>query len=141
MVTLRSIGLMSQRNGGERIVSSRPDSNPKSQYGIKKPPMELVPPSAKIFLAEGFKDGAEKYGPYNWREESVAASVYVGAAQRHLDQWWDGEENASDSGVHHLAHALSCIAIIVDAKETGNLIDNRPLPGAAAELIKELTVE
>lgn len=122
-------------------MSSTPDNNPKSQYGIKKPPLHLVPPAAKIYLAMGFADGADKYGPYNWRENSVAASVYVGAAQRHLDQWWDGEENAADSGVHHLAHALSCLAIIADARETGNLIDDRPLPGAAAKLIKELTTE
>ena len=120
-------------------ISMRPDNNPKSVYGIKKPPMELVPPAAKIYLAEGFKDGAQKYGPYNWRTNSVAASVYVGAFQRHVDQWWDGEELADDSNVHHLAHALSCLAIIVDAKETGNLVDDRPLPGAATDLIKRLT--
>jgi hypothetical protein len=103
--------------------------------------MHLVPPSAKIYLAEGFKDGAQKYGPYNWRENQVAASVYVGAAQRHLDQWWDGEEYATDSNVHHLAHALSCLAIIVDGRETGNLVDDRPLPGCAARLIEDLTIK
>ena len=118
---------------------TRPDNNPKSIYGIKKPPMHLVPPSAKIYLAMGFSDGAEKYGPYNWRANEVAASVYIGAALRHIDEWWDGEESASDSGVHHLAHALSCLAIIVDAKETGNLVDDRPLPGVAADLIEKLT--
>jgi hypothetical protein len=120
-------------------ASKLPDNNPKSKYGVKKPPMELVPPSAKIYLAEGFRDGALKYGPYNWRENEVAASIYVGAAQRHLDAWWDGQENAEDSGTHHLAHALACIAIIVDGKETGNLVDDRPLPGAAASLINRLT--
>ncbi len=123
------------------ITNSRPDNNPKSAYGIKKPPLHLVPPAAKIYLAQGFKDGALKYGPYNWRENEVAASVYIGAALRHLDQWWDGEELASDSGVHHLAHALSCLSIIADAKETGNLVDDRPLPGAASRLIEELTVK
>jgi len=92
-------------------------------------------------MAMGFRDGAEKYGPYNWRDESVAASVYIGAAMRHIDAWWDGEESAGDSGVHHIAHALSCLAIIADATETGNLIDDRPLPGAASRLIKELTTE
>lgn len=122
-------------------MSSKPDNNPKSRFGVKKPPMHLVPPSSKIYLSQGFKDGADKYGPYNWRENSVAASVYVGAAQRHLDQWWDGEELAEDSGVHHLAHAMACLAILIDGKETGNLIDDRPLPGAASELIKKLTVE
>ena len=122
-------------------MTALPDNNPKSIYGIVKPPMHLVPPAAKIYLAMGFKNGAEKYGPYNWRENAVAASVYIGAALRHVDQWWDGEESASDSGVHHLAHALSCLSIIVDGKETGNLIDDRPLPGCASRLIADLTLK
>lgn len=117
----------------------KPDNNPKSRYGIKKPPLHLVPPAAIIYLAQGFRDGADKYGPYNWRENEVAASVYVGAAMRHMVSWWDGEELAKDSGIHHLAHAMSCLAIICDAKETGNLVDDRPLPGAASRLIEELT--
>lgn len=121
------------------MTPAYPDSNPKSILGIKKPPLHLVPPAASIYLAMGFKDGAAKYGPYNWRENEVAASVYIGAAKRHIDEWWDGEELARDSGVHHLAHALSCLAIIADAKETGNLVDDRPLPGAAARLIEDLT--
>ena len=117
----------------------RPDTNPKSVFGIMKPPLHLVPPAASIYLAMGFKDGAAKYGPYNWRENEVAASVYVGAALRHIMQWWDGEEITEDSGVHPLAHALSCLAIIADAKEVGNLVDDRPLAGPASKLIKELT--
>jgi len=116
-----------------------PDNNPKSQYGIKKPALQLVPPAATIYLAMGFTDGAEKYGPYNWRANEVSASVYVGAALRHINEWWDGEESASDSGFPHIAHALSCLAIIADATETGNLIDDRPLPGAASRMIKEYT--
>lgn len=86
-------------------------------------------------------DGARKYGPYNWREKDVKARVYVAAAQRHLMQWLDGEEVASDSGVHHLAHAAACMFILLDALETGCLDDDRPKAGAAADLIKRLTTE
>ena len=118
-----------------------PDNNPKSKYGVLKPPLQLVPPSANILMAMGFKDGADKYGPYNWRENSVAASIYIGAAKRHIDLWWDGEELAKDSGVHHIGHALACLGIIVDAKEGGNLIDDRPLPGPASRLMDSLTME
>lgn len=120
--------------------TTRPDTNPKSRYGIAKPPMHLVPPSAKIYMAMGFKDGAAKYGPYNWRENEVAASVYVGALHRHIDAWWDREEYAPDSGYHHLAHGLSSMGILVDAMELGNLVDDRPLQGSAARLIADLTV-
>lgn len=126
------------RNDG-RIFSMKkpsgyPDNNPKTAYGLTKVPLHLVPPSAKHFLAMGFADGAVKYGPYNWRDNAVSASVYVAALNRHMDAWWDGEEVAKDSGVEHLAHALACIAIIVDAMTSGNLIDDRPTKGAAARL-------
>lgn len=116
-----------------------PDNNPKSRHGIKKPPLHLVPASSTIYQAQAMKDGAQKYGPYNWRENSVAASVYVAAALRHLHAWHDGEEKAPDSGVHHLGHALACLGILVDAIETGNLVDDRPKPGAAGRLLAELT--
>jgi len=42
-------------------------TNPKDRIGIKKPPIHLVPPVAIIHEAMAFKDGADKYGPYNWR--------------------------------------------------------------------------
>ena len=83
--------------------------------------------------------GASKYGSYNWRENSVAATVYVSAAQRHIASWLDGESDDPESGVSHLGHAMACCAILLDAWATGNLIDDRPKPGATSRLIKELT--
>lgn len=71
-------------------------------------------------------DGARKYGPYNWRGNAVVARIYIDAAMRHLLAWLEGEETAEDSGVHHLGHAMACCAILLDAQETGNLIDDRP---------------
>ena len=114
-----------------------PDNNPKTVLGVKKVPLHLVPPSVKHFLAEAFADGAQKYGPYNWRDKKVSSSVYIGALHRHIDAWWDGEDIATDSKKHHLAHALACIGILVDALATGNLIDDRPTPGAASRLQSE----
>ena len=70
-------------------------------------------------------DGARKYGPYNWRDNAVLARVYIAAAKRHLAYWAAGEETAKDSGVHHLGHAIACLAILLDAQATGNLGDDR----------------
>lgn len=84
------------------------------------------------------EDGAVKYGPYNWRQNKVICSIYIDAAMRHLQQFMDGEECASDSKKPHLGHALACLGIIVDAKETGNLVDDRPTAGAASRLIAGL---
>jgi len=113
---------------------SYPDDNPKTVIGATKVPLHLVPPSAIHFLALAFKDGAKKYGPYNWRDHTVSASVYFGAAKRHLDAWWDGETLSSDALVHHLAHTMACCAIVLDAMTVGKLNDDRPTPGAASSL-------
>lgn len=117
-----------------------PDSgNPKDAIGDLKPPLHLVPAVLDIQVAQAMRNGAEKYGPYNWREKKVRAHVYIAAARRHLAAWFDGEDVASDSGIHHLAHAAACLAILLDAEATGNLIDDRPVPGAASRLIDEMT--
>lgn len=111
-------------------------TNPKDLLGMRKVPLNLVPPASMVYQALGMKNGAVKYGPWNWRANKVIASIYIGAAMRHLMAWLDGEEVASDSGVPHLGHALACIGILVDALETGNLVDDRPLPGATPKLLE-----
>lgn len=121
-------------------ITEPPDrTNPKDLIGITKPNMFLVPPAAEIYMALAMQDGADKYGPYNWRENEVRASIYISALKRHIADWVDGQELAVDSNKPHLAHALACIAILVDAIETGNLVDDRPPPGAAAALIARWT--
>lgn len=116
---------------------SYPDNNPKTAIGATKVPLHLVPPSASHYLAEAFENGATKYGPYNWRDNPISVSVYYAAMKRHIDAYWDGEELASDSGVHHIAHAMACMAMLLDAKSVGTLNDDRPTKGAAAKLQDE----
>lgn len=116
------------------MTPTLPDMNPKTRLGALKVPLHLVPPSAKHFLAEALANGALKYGPYNWRDEPISISVYYGAAQRHLDAFWDGESLAEDSGVHHVAHAMACCALILDAMVQGKLNDDRPTKGMASSL-------
>jgi hypothetical protein len=112
------------------------DTNPKDLMGITKVQLNLIPPASKIYQAIAMEDGAQKYGPYNWREKKVQASIYYAALNRHMDAWFDGEELASDSKKPHLAHAIACIGILIDALETGNLIDDRPRPGPTAKLLE-----
>lgn len=113
--------------------------NPKDVIGATKPNLALVPPAGKIHVALAMANGAQKYGAYNWRLNPVQLLIYLAAAQRHIDQFMDGEDLAADSGVHHLAHAAACLMIVLDALETGNLVDDRPAPGAASALIERHT--
>lgn len=118
---------------------SPPDTNPKTRFGMAKPPLGLIPGSARVVLSQAFADGVAKYGPANWRVDPVSASTYINAAERHLTSWYDGEEAAQDSGVHHLAHAAACLLILIDAQMNGTLNDDRPPKAVTADLIKSLT--
>ena len=111
--------------------------NPKDAMGDKKPDVSLVPPAAILYTAHGFRDGAQKYGPYNWRENPVRMRVYLAAAMRHIMQVLDGEDVDPTSGVPHIGHALASLAIIADAAHTGNLLDDRPNPGPAGDMIRD----
>ena len=113
--------------------------NPKDLVGITKPRLSLVPPALMLYGAMGLQDGAVKYGPFNWRTKPVKASIYIEAKLRHLFAYYDGENDAHDSGWPHLAHDISGSAIMVDAAQVGCLIDDRPIKGGAAELIWKMT--
>lgn len=121
-----------------KLKDSALGTNPKDLLGIKKVNLHLAPPSAVVYLADAMEDGAKKYGPYNWRKNKVTLSIYLDACERHLKQYFDGQDNAEDSGKSHLAHAIACLGIIIDAKETGNLVDDRPIPGNVSNLIERL---
>ncbi len=112
-------------------------TNPKQLYGDKKVPLQNIPPAALVYLGIALKEGARKYGAYNWREANVETMTYLGAAMRHIAAYLDREEIDPDSGNPHLAHALASLAILVDAIEIEAVIDNRPIAGAAPRLMKE----
>lgn len=113
----------------EPPASTYADGNPKSVQGAKKFSLRYLPLPAAVAVNQALEDGATKYGPANWRKTGVAASVYVDAAKRHLEQFFDGgQDNAADSGVHNLGHAMACLAIIIDAQWNKTLIDDRPMP-------------
>lgn len=118
------------------------DSNPKTALGAKKPDISVVPPASLLHIATAMMNGAEKYGPFNWRDQPVSSRVYVAAAMRHLASYLDGEDFSADTvaagrPVHHLAHVMACCAIILDAGHCETLIDNRPArPGKTGQLIE-----
>jgi hypothetical protein len=112
------------------------DNNPKTRAGALKVDLSLVPAASLIYQALAMEQGAEKYGPYNWRHEKVSASTYIAAAERHLQAYKDGEDIDPESGKPHLGHIIASMGILVDALVTGNLIDDRPPAGKAGELLR-----
>jgi len=118
--------------------------NPKDLQGKKKISLTKISSIALLHCAHAMMDGAKKYDPYNWRAKDITASIYVDAAKRHFDAWFEGEELADDSKAHHLGHAMACAAILLDAQETGGLIDDRPVTdrsrGAYGRVMKRLAL-
>lgn len=116
-------------------------SNPKDIVAGREQrvPLHLIPTPGLVVTALAFADGARKYGPYNWRKEGVGAGTYTGAAERHIRAWYDGEEHAGDSNVHHLGHAIACLLILLDAQiGVGNLVDDRPPPAPSGRMMDAL---
>ena len=99
--------------------------NPKDLCGAKKAPLTLVPFTAIIKCSMVMALGALKYGKMNWRKNKVKETVYIEAAMSHLYAAMDGEDMDEESGQSHYAHAMACMAILLDAKATGNLVDDR----------------
>jgi len=108
------------------IVTDVKPTNPKDVIGSGKLPMELVPSIMVTEAATAFFEGACKYGRYNWRVAGVRSSIYKAALDRHIAKWWNGEDCDATTRVRHLANALACIGIILDAECSGKLTDDRP---------------
>ena len=60
--------------------------------------------------------GARKYDDNNWRKVKPLADRYYAAALRHITAWRRGEKLDSESGKHHLAHAMCCLIFIMEAE-------------------------
>lgn len=80
----------------------------KRQYG-------LVPPIAFAHFVDVLTTGAKKYEPDNWRRVPNAIDRYFDAAMRHMwDGYKAGEQLDPETKKHHLAHAMCCLAFIID---------------------------
>jgi Domain of unknown function (DUF5664) len=100
--------------------------NPKDAIASNKLPLHLVSPLLKAYHSMAAFLGNVKYGAWNWRAAGVRSSVYIAALHRHIDAWWEGQENDPVDGTPHLANALACLGILIEAKHAGKLLDDRP---------------
>ena len=106
-------------------IADKP-ANPKDAIATDKMPMHLVSPIVKLYQAIAHYLGNIKYGAHNYRVAGARASVYKSAMDRHMDAWWEGQEDDPTDGTPHLANALACINILIEAKHSGKLTDDRP---------------
>lgn len=111
--------------------------NPKQAIGLSKLPLHLWSPLASAYGCLGLMNG-KKYGYGNFKATPVIASIYISATKRHLSAWEEGQELDSD-GVPHLSAILANIAILLESRSVGTLIDDRNIQGGYLKEIDELT--
>lgn len=61
--------------------------------------------------------GAQKYDDHNWKKVPNLRARYYNAVKRHIDDWWEGEQLDSESGYHHLAHAMCCLIFLMQVEK------------------------
>lgn len=88
------------------------------KYDNEKPRYSLIPAVALDEVVKVLTYGAQKYSPENWRYVENAYERYFDALQRHVWAWKRGEQTDSESGLHHLAHAI-CSAMFIIELELG----------------------
>jgi hypothetical protein len=150
---------------------SKTASSPKTRDSSHKIPVNLCPASAIIAISIVIAQGHKKPGRsiYNWRSQPISYLDYHAAALRHLLRSIDGHDYDTelsqlasggyfdDQGkivggdrdnngdfviqVRHDWAAMSCLAIIEDARQAGTLVDDRPVKGGAEEFLESLMVK
>ena len=84
------------------------------KYDGGKPMYGLLPPKALRSTVDVLTFGAKKYEIDNWKYVSDSKRRYFDAAQRHLWDWKEGERFDSESGLHHLSHAICCLMFLYE---------------------------
>ena len=92
--------------------------------GEVKPRISLVPPLALEEVAKVFTYGANKYDAYNF-SKGAPKSTYVDAAMRHILKYSQMEDLDNESGLLHLAHATSCLMMLLDNDLNDTSIEDR----------------
>lgn len=92
--------------------------------GKVKSRMSLIPQEAIIKVADVFTHGAEKYNEYNF-SKGARTTTYIDASLRHINRYLLNENDDQESGLPHLAHAISNLLMLLDNDLIGTTIENR----------------
>lgn len=92
------------------------DPETGGEKGQKLARFDLLPPDAMWQVATHFGLGARKYEDRNW-ERGYAWSLSYAACQRHLNEFWAGEDIDEETGSFHIAaaavHCLFMLAFVM----------------------------
>lgn len=86
-----------------------------NKHDSGKPRMSLIPSNVLVQVMLVLAFGANKYGEDDWKQVKGGSKRYYDAAVRHAMAWYSarfdgvGDVNDTESGYHHLAHAVSSL--------------------------------
>lgn len=81
------------------------------KYDQEKPRYELVPWDMFEQVVHVLTYGSQKYDDDNWMK--IDKKRYFSALHRHIKAWYCGERDDSETGMHHMAHAICCALFIM----------------------------
>lgn len=115
---------------GKVIHVSRPDevrvtSDTGGQKGSKPARFDLIPKTPLWQVAELYGRGAQKYEDRNW-ERGYDWHLSFAALNRHLWQFWSGEDDDTETGAPHLASVIFHAMAMMEWRYTHPEFDDRP---------------
>jgi hypothetical protein len=84
-----------------------------TKHDDNKPNWNLMPWHALGEVQRVMDYGAKKYSENNWMYVKRPRPRYSAAMFRHIIAYARGETHDSESGLHHLAHAVCCALFII----------------------------
>lgn len=86
--------------------------------------LSLIPYISNIEHAKAFMVGERKYGRYNYCKGHKASQL-IGAMQRHMNAWFNGEDCDPVDGQHHLGSVMACCSMLLRQMELNTMQDDR----------------
>jgi hypothetical protein len=103
-------------------MSDKPwhDDTHKSSVGV-------IPSQAIMAIGEVFTSGMDKYGHRNWENHANEWrwSDLIASTLRHIYKWQYREDLDDESGIHHLAHAMTNLTMLYTLIVCGKGTDDR----------------
>lgn len=102
-----------------------PSESTALKFDSDKLPYDLLPVRPLESVVNVLRHGAKKYAVRNWEKGFRHGRVYA-AAQRHLNQYWGGEDLDQETGEFHLAHVVCCLLFLLEFQFSRAGEDDRP---------------
>lgn len=109
-----------KKDGSKQTLGK--EGGPKQMDGKLR--FDLLPMGPLRQITRVITMGAKKYGD-NTYKKGVYWSKYIGAALRHIFAFWGGETYDRESGLHHLAHAITNLMFLLHFEEIHPELDDR----------------